>query len=1174
MRANGNDVVLSATDLANFLGCAHRTGLDLAVALGHKPKPHVEEDPLLEILAQRGREHETRYVDQLRAQGLQILDLNGMDSASALTGTTKALTAGIDVIVQGALQDGQWFGRPDIILKVDKPSPSLGAWSYEIHDTKLTRETRAGTILQLGLYSHMLGQAQGETPELFKVVIPDPIAPVKEFRVDEYAAYFRLIRDSMLAAIETGHDNIVATTYPEPVDACDLCRWIVSCLQRRRKDDHLCFVANTPRMQRRELEDRDVKTLTALAHLPLPFLFKPKRGSIESYERSHHQAELQYKSRGLQIPLYDLLIPPKEGEGLCRLPEPSPGDIFLDLEGDPLAVEGGREYLFGLTTVDDSNQLHYEGFWAFDDKDERAAFERVMDLIMDAWRTHPDMHVYHYNHYEPSAFKRLMGRYATREDELDRLLRSARFIDLYYIVRQALRAGIEKYSIKNLEIFYDFTRSVKLIDANRCRHELENALELHTPHIIPQEVRDAVFGYNKDDCDSTLYLRNWLESCRNELTEKGHTVLRPELKAGDPSAEVSEKQQKVDALRARLLADIPDVDRTPEQQARWLLAYMLDYHRREDKATWFEYFRLKEMPDEDLLDESKAVSGLTFVERVSFEGYKTKTGVKSAVDRYSYPDQELELEAGDDLKSKDEKTFEIVALDRIARTMDLRKTSKTAELHPAALFEFTHIPSKAQEESLFQIGETVANAGTIDAAELTKRSVVYDMLLARAPRLRSGPFADRPDEGPTEFAVRAGIELDGSVLAIQGPPGAGKTYTGARMICELVRQGKKVGIAASSHKVIRNLMDAVIGESEKTGLKLRVGHRCDPERDPADGTTIVVHDKNEPAFDAICSGEVHVLGGTSWLWARPEFESSVDVLFLDEAGQLSLANVIAIARAGKSLVLLGDPRQLEQPRKGSHPDGVNVSGLQHLLGAHQTIPKDRGIFLPITWRLAPNICAFTSEMFYEKRLDPKMGLEMQKLGGTSSEYDGAGLWLLEVDHDGNTNSSVEEVEAVVDLVKRLTRPGVYWMNERSEQSQITGADILVVAPYNAQVSRLAERLEKRGVRVGTVDKFQGQEAPIVIYSTATSRPEDAPRGMEFLYNLNRLNVATSRARCAAILVSSPHLFRPECKSPRQMKLANALCRYREMARSVPRAASAAVEATLPSVLEARGLEAR
>lgn len=366
------------------------------------------------------------------------------------------------------------------------------------------------------------------------------------------------------------------------------------------------------------------------------------------------------------------------------------------------------------------------------------------------------------------------------------------------------------------------------------------------------------------------------------------------------------------------------------------------------------------------------------------------------------------------------------------------------------------------------------------------------------------------------------------------------------MICALIKQGKKVGVTANSHKVIRNLLDAVDRVSKEVGAGVKLAQKCDGPDFDNDTSPVEVLGSNSDALDALQSGEANVLGGTAWLWARPEFAGAVDVLFVDEAGQMSLANALAVSHAAKSVVLLGDSQQLEQPQKGSHPKGVNVSALQHILGEHQTIPPDLGIFLPTTWRLAPSICSFTSELFYESRLEPKAGLERQRLASVG-EFDGSGLWVVEVDHDGNRNFSMEEIQAVADLVSRLTAPGACWIDEDGREEQMTGKDVMVVAPYNAQVSRLTERLMSTGVRVGTVDKFQGQESPVVIYSMATSRREDAPRGMEFLYSLNRLNVATSRARCASILVASPRLFEPECRTPRQMKLANALCRYRELA---------------------------
>jgi uncharacterized protein len=1148
MRVLTNELLLSATDLSNFLSCRHLTALNMAEAYGTRKRP-VWDDPLLDLLFKRGLEHEAKYVESLRIAGKQIVDLSNVTERGALLKQTlDAMRTGAEVIVQGALSDGRWFGKPDVMQRVEKPS-SLGAWSYEISDTKLARETRAGTVLQLSLYSEMLSIAQGLKPEHFYVVTPNPDGPITKYRVDDYAAYFRLIRAQMQATVALGDVAIAAANYPEPVDHCEVCGWSSECRHKRRLDDHLSLVAGISRLQRRELETQHVATLADLAKMALPLPFKPTRGGADTYVRVREQARLQFHSRGKIPPLHELRAF-EAGAGLGRLPEPSPGDVFLDLEGDPYAVEGGREYLFGVVTLDAAGVPSYRSFWGFTDQEERAAFEGVIDLIEEARKAHDTMHVYHYAPYEPSAFKRLMGRYATREQELDRMLRAGRFVDLYAVVRQGVMAGIERYSIKNLEAFYDFKRAVELDDANHYLRVMEQGLESNCPDIIPKEARDGVEGYNKDDCLSTLHLRDWLERLRTQLEATGVTITRPIPEEGDASEKEDERAARVSALRARLLAGVSDVriQQTEEQHARWLLASMLDWHRREDKAGWHEYFRLRELPEEDLFDEPQALAGLQHIETVGVVNNK-KTGkpTGSVIDRYQYPVQEMEIGRKSELKLQDGAKFgDVVDADRIARTLDVRKGPKQRANHPTAVFAHTHISTAVQEEAIYQIGEGVASVGSINSDKSGPDAAARQLLLAASPRLRSNEFVPRLDESAVDFAERIAGDLDRTVLAIQGPPGSGKTFTGARMICALVKAGRKVGITANSHSAIRNLLNAVDERARKTGLSAKLAHKCDEDEDAKKDLRVQQLDSNDKALKSLTSGDANVLGGTSWLWARPDFVEAVDVLFVDEAGQMSLANVLAVSRAAKSVVLLGDPQQLNQPQKGSHPDGVDVSALQHILGAHQTIPTDRGIFLPLTWRLAPSICSFTSEMFYEGRLTSKPGLEGQVLTGIP-EFDGNGLWVASVDHDGNCNSSLEEVEVVARLFARLTAPGVQWIDQNGQVAQMTTQDVLIVAPYNAQVSRLVERLGSEA-RVGTVDKFQGQEAPVVIYSTATSSPEDAPRGMEFLYNPNRLNVATSRARCAAILVTSIRLFEPECRTPRQMKLANAMCRYQEMAK--------------------------
>ncbi|MBP8274128.1 MAG: TM0106 family RecB-like putative nuclease, partial [Acidobacteria bacterium] len=601
-----NALQLSATDLASFLGCHHRTALEMGHAFGTRQRPEYD-DPSLESLFARGLDHEKAYVDRLIAEGRHVHRVEkGATRDETLARTRDAMAAGAGVIVQGALGNARWFGYADVLLKVGRPG-AFGPWSYEVVDTKLSRETKAGTVLQLALYSTLLEDAQGARPEQFYVVTPDATEP---YRLNDYAAYFRLIRARLDQAATENDEQLAAAHYPEPVDHCDICPWTGQCSVQRRKDDHLSLVAGISRTQRRELVAHEIAKTAALAAMPIrPMTFTPRRGAAETYERVREQARVQVEARttgALVVEMLDIVRPSEQepGQGLCRLPEPNVGDIFLDLEGDPFVgptsgppMLRGREYLFGVVA-----NGAYRAFWASTADDERRAFEAVVDLIIAAQATHPGMHVYHYAPYEPSAFKRLMGRHATREIEIDSLLRSDTFVDLYAIVRQSLRAGVERYSIKNLEAFYGFTRDVDLRAARLNLQAMELAVEQNRVADLKPEVTAAVEGYNRDDCMSTWRLRDWLESKRTEMMAGGADIPRPVLQPGEASPALTDQQQKVATMRGQLLGS--------EDPARALLAYLLDYHRREQKAEWWEYFRIIELTDEELLDESGAVSGL------------------------------------------------------------------------------------------------------------------------------------------------------------------------------------------------------------------------------------------------------------------------------------------------------------------------------------------------------------------------------------------------------------------------------------------------------------------------------------------------------------------------------------------------------------------------------------
>jgi uncharacterized protein len=575
-----------------------------------------------------------------------------------------------------------------------------------------------------------------------------------------------------------------------------------------------------------------------------------------------------------------------------------------------------------------------------------------------------------------------------------------------------------------------------------------------------------------------------------------------------------------------------------EHKAKWLLAHQIEYFRREDKSAWWEFFRVHELEHEDLLDERKAITGLQFVAVLPKEGKE-----RNVTHRYRYPPQEVSIDEGDEvIEVKGEKVGSVRAISLENYTIDIKKTANTENVHPHAVHVSERVDPGSLATSLMDLAAAIYEYG-LDHNWPYHAS--KDLLMKRKPKLVGGNEGAYllPNEDMVAGAVHIASSLDRSVLAIQGPPGSGKTFTGATMITELVKAGKKIGITAVSHKVIRNLALATLKRSSELNVKVSFVHKNSEKSDNLPYEIIEV-DKSDKARAALSEGKV--VCGTAWLWAEDNSREVLDYLFVDEAGQMSLSQVLAASRAAKNLILLGDPQQLEQPQRGSHPEGSDVAALTYLLDGHPTMPEGKGLFLGVTRRLHPHICKFTSEIFYEGRLTSLPGLEKQVISG-GTPFDGAGLFYVPIDHRGNQNKSSEEVRAVAEVVAKLLLGG-QWTNSKGETHPLRNEDILIVTPYNAQVAALTEKLP--GMRIGTVDKFQGQEAPVVIYSMTASSVDDAPKGMSFLFNPNRLNVATSRAKSICILVASPRLLEPECNTIDQMRWANSLCRFKEMAKQV------------------------
>ena len=1098
MRLDADALWLSPTDLATHLECHHATTLAAAAARGDGAAAAPGGD-YARLIARKGREHERSYLEKLGADGREVVlidvDSGGLEDAATLT--ELAMRESAEVIYQGAFADGGWRGRADFLERVERPT-GLGGWGYEAVDTKLSRaQALPHHVLQLSVYSQAIERIQGRAPEWMHLELGSGRRDT--IRVAGVAAYVRRAEAALRRAVD---DPVASEPYPCP--HCAICGFERQCTARWRAEDHLSAVAGIGRGQVERLGAAGIRTLEALGRMTDDVAV----GGIRrpTLDGLRHQARLQVRSRDSGTLAWERRAV-EAGRGLERLPAPSEGDVFLDLEGDPFwTPERELTFLFGLVARDDG-EWRYEAFWGHDAAGERDALAALIDTLTARLAADPGMHVYHYSPAEPSALPRMAAVHGVREDEVDDLLRGEVFVDLYTVVRQGFVVGDRSYGLKTTERLAGFTRSADLgsgteaVLAYERWREGGDAAEL-----------DAIAAYNEEDCRATLALRDWLV----ERRPAGMDWWVPS-EVAPPKPEASARLAARRELRAEL------VDGREPGSPRWLAGELLEYHRREARPQWWRWFHLQAMDAEALIEDGEAIGGL---EPTEAPPVPVK---RSLLYELRFPPQEHKLGPG---KGADDAAtgqgVSVTALDSVAGRLTIsRGVGRAGEPLPTALIPGRPISTATQEDALARLGASVRDG--------TGRYPALEGILARSrPRVRGVPDGARLQTLEVEEQLRLARDLDRSHLVVQGPPGTGKTWLGGRIVADLVAQGHRVGLMAVSHKAINNLLGEVLAAADERGVDLRVARKvsdADDSHFPGDARV-----DNLSGHDDCRGGDHQVVAGTAWLFAREAWDGALDHLVVDEAGQLSLADALAGGTATRNLILLGDPLQLPQVSQAIHPPGTSASVLEHLLGDQATVPEDRGIFLGVTRRLHPEVCRFVSDEIYEGRLVPHPDCSRRTTGA------GVGIRFLPVVHSGRSSRSPEEAAVVAAEVERLRTLG-------------TGpGEIMVVAPYNAQVRELQQILPE-GVRVGTVDRFQGQEAPVVLFSMATSSGEDLPRDVSFLFSRNRLNVAVSRAQCLAYLVCSPALLESRATNVDEMRLISTLCALVEEAELQTRAAA-------------------
>jgi predicted RecB family nuclease len=1124
MYKEGDQVIYSASDLVCFSKSPFASWMERLVLEFPQLAPEQDpDDPLMELLAEKGNSHELALLAHFKQQGLSVAEIptQTVTFSERHQATRAAMQAGADVIFQAALELSPFRGFADFLVKAPNEAGQtsrLGDYHYEVWDTKLAKTVKPYFVIQLCLYAEMLEVLQAIRPEQVVVALGNGTHEV--LRTNDYFYYCRTLKNRFLES----QNEFDPKQMPNPADSSDFGRWSNYANQLLIERDHLSQIAGISRAQIKKLEQAGVTTCAQLIELKdfrIPGFNPTVVANLQA------QAEIQRKSNGQIPPLYKILTP--KNSGLALLPPASPLDVFFDIEGFPLA-EGGLEYLWGNTYFDEKGNRQFKDFWAHDQIQERAAFKAFIEWVYARWQQDPKMHIYHYANYEIAACRRLMGRYGVCEHEVDQLLRNNVFVDLYVIVKNSILLGEPRYSIKNVEHLYRGKRDTEVgnggdsvVVYEKWREAFAEGTETddwRTCKIL-KDIRD----YNIDDCNSTQELTDWLRKQQVEHKIDYVGVHKEE------EPKVSDEVTARTTLRDKLLEKSNDLQ-GEDARVTENMAWTLEFHRRETKPMWWRLFDRMGLSHVELEDDLDCIASCVRTQRAPF---KETDKARNYCFEYKF-DTRQEYKPlkngsvyllGPELK-KATVAHELSDFDKglvVIKTKD----------EPEPIISLIPDEYVAPGEIQSAIDEVIANFAAGNLAD----TAIDDFLYRKSPRIKDHDgdeivTASDPNKRLQQI-IRAVVNLDNSYLTLQGPPGAGKTFTGKHIIAELVKQGKKIGISSNSHKAINNLLVGVAEYCQQQKIPAR--YFCTKETGDEIAANNITVVENKEIVDHLTTS--CVVGTTAWGFCRGELKGEFDYLFIDEAGQVSVAKLVGMSRAASNIILMGDQMQLGQPSQGSHPAESGLSILDYLLHDSPIIPAHMGVFLDTTYRMHSAVNHFISHAIYEGKLKSDVSNDNQKIE-VPSDYCGklnmeAGVIFVPVEHQGNTQASDEEIAEIKELVSELS--GRIFVDKKGNSTSVDLEHMLFVAPYNHQVGKLQEALGVKA-KVGTVDKFQGQEAPIVFFSLCSSDASESARGMDFLFDKHRINVAVSRAQCLAIVVGSPNLLNASAKNLEQMKKLN------------------------------------
>ena len=1072
--------------------------------------------------------------------------------------TVDLMREQVPVIYQGYLkhQVGNltFNGKPDFLVRGDyqlefikgkltaNPKSAGEKDKYVAWDAKLASTAKPNYLLQIALYADAL-KALGMKAEGEPGIILGS-RTLETFEESEIVPAMQQARKELEDAIKSFDEKTKLadlTLYCDTKDSCSVCEYPALCEQARFDVDHLVQVAGINRNQIEKLSTVGITTMASLAKATDDQ--RPGEITASSFEKIRLQAKLQTDFRKTGDVSYIVLPDPE----IAVLPPASQNDVFFDMEGFPYFPEkGGLEYLFGNTL----RSGEFVPFFAHDRKQEKQAFIDFMEFLNKKLEADKSAHVYHYASYEVTALNRLAARHGVMEAQVAELVSSGRMVDLYKVVKGSIMVSQPSYSIKKLEAFYEFDRKSKVLDAGASIDEYDYyRQQVELGEEGAEETLKQITDYNEDDCVSTMALYNWLASMPGAHSRYQEFERAKDIKKAREARSQAEKEDSPESARARkaefeleklnkktaIMQKALDgwawgKDFDADYRAKiWLaLTHSMLYYNREDVIRWRDWAIRKDATFDQLHRDRKAlvVQGCTTESNTAdFFGVDPDTKVKLVYRYVLEPGQTSFLK-------KDQKLFVRYSLGANQQDTDYGKVISVVgdeliferdaryanmSLVPNAIFEYEWVPPGQKPEVVGELVQELVGLWGSPLEDPQIKHPAMDLLMRNNPRLKSLPGLPVPMAGDALNAItEAVMDLDTSVLAIQGPPGSGKTFVGSRVIKELVDKGMKVGVVANSHSAIENLLWACLEAGVSPDAMAKKTQAGDKE---AKGWLTPTTNKVVGSWRAGNSG--YVFGGTSWSFCAKEmFEEQFDYIFIDEAAQFSLVDAIAVSANTKNLVLLGDPRQLTQVVQAIHPGGVDNSALGYYMGDAAILESSSGYFLDVTRRMHPAINAPVSNLSYQNKLHSHPDTHAHVVAGVEP-----GLVVVPVEHRANVSSSIEEAKVVLEIAQ-------------AQVAKLGASEVLIVAPYNAQVDLIRQMLDKAGlneVAVGTVDKFQGREAMVVIVSLAASSALDAPRGLDFLLDRNRLNVALSRAKANCYLVYSPALTKSRFRNIEELK---------------------------------------